>query len=162
MEQRCKESHPETTPGRDLPHLQTSNPDTIAEAKKGLLTGAWYGCFLRGSNSTWPTQKQILTANHQAEPGDPNGRARGGTEGAEEDWKPIERTTSTNQTTQSSQGPNHQPKRRNPWLQTHMKQKMALSGMNGMGGPWPCGGLMSQHREMLELWGRSGWSNILI
>ena len=53
---------------------------------------------------------QILTANHQTEPGDPNGRDRGRTEGAEGVCNTIGRTISTNQTTQSSQGLNHQPK----------------------------------------------------
>jgi hypothetical protein len=42
---------------------------------------------------------QILTANHWAEPRDPNGRVRGRAEGAEGDCNPIGRTTvSTNQT----------------------------------------------------------------
>ena len=38
-----------------LPHpslLQTPNPETIADAKKCLLSEAWYGCSLRGSTST--------------------------------------------------------------------------------------------------------------
>jgi hypothetical protein len=30
-------------------HLQTPNPDTIADSKKYLLAGAWYSCPLRGS-----------------------------------------------------------------------------------------------------------------
>jgi hypothetical protein len=51
----------------------------------------------------------MLSANHQTEPGDPSGRARGRTKGAEEDFNPV-RTVSTNLTTQSSQGLNHQPK----------------------------------------------------
>jgi hypothetical protein len=37
----------ETAPSRDTSHLQTPNPNTIAGAKKCLLTGAWYGCSLR-------------------------------------------------------------------------------------------------------------------
>jgi hypothetical protein len=42
-------------------------------------------------------QMQIFTAKHQTEPGDPNGRARGRTEGAIGDCNPIGRTTiSTN------------------------------------------------------------------
>jgi hypothetical protein len=28
---------------------------------------------------------------------------------------------------------------------------------NGRGGPWPQGGLMPQHRGMLEQWGRRVW-----
>jgi hypothetical protein len=40
---------------------------------------------------------QIVIANHQTEPGYPNGRARRRTEGAEGECNPIERTTiSTN------------------------------------------------------------------
>jgi hypothetical protein len=53
---------------------------------------------------------KILTANHQTEPRDPNGRSRGKTVGAKQDYNPIRRTLSTNQTTQSSQRLNHQPK----------------------------------------------------
>ena len=34
---------------------------------------------------------------------------------------------------------------------------MALSGINGMGGPLSCEGLMPQHRGMLGWLGRSGW-----
>lgn len=34
---------------------------------------------------------------------------------------------------------------------------MALPDSNGRGGPWPCGGLLPQHRGMLEGWGRKGW-----
>jgi hypothetical protein len=44
----------------------------------------------------------IITANHWIEPGDPNGRARGRTEGDEGDCKSIGRTISTNWVTQSS------------------------------------------------------------
>jgi hypothetical protein len=36
---------------RDPLHLQTTNPDTIADAKKGLLTGAWHKSPQRGSVS---------------------------------------------------------------------------------------------------------------
>jgi len=47
---------------------------------------------------------QAFTANHQIEAGDPNGRVRGRTEGAEGDCHPIVRTTiSTNWTSQISQ-----------------------------------------------------------
>jgi hypothetical protein len=35
-----REGHPETAPPRDPSHIQTSNPDIIADAKKYLLTGA--------------------------------------------------------------------------------------------------------------------------
>jgi len=51
-----------------------------------------------------------ITVNHWIEPRDPNGRARGRTEGAEGDCNPMGRTISTISTAQSSQGPNHQLK----------------------------------------------------
>jgi hypothetical protein len=53
---------------------------------------------------------QILTANHQTEPGDPFGKDRGRTKGAEGDYNPKVRSISTNQTTQNFQGFNNQPK----------------------------------------------------
>jgi hypothetical protein len=47
---------------------------------------------------------------------------------------------------------------RDPWLQIHREQRMALSQINGRGGPWPCRrGWMSQCRGMLEEWGRRWW-----
>ena len=54
--------------------------------------------------------------------------------GSEGDCNPIGRTISTNQTTRSSQKLNHQPKR-DPWLQLHMQQRMALSDIKGWAGP---------------------------
>jgi hypothetical protein len=90
---------------RDPFHLQTPNPNTIADAKKHMLTGAWYGCpecFCQHLTNT-----AADTANHQTES---NGRARGRTAGAEGDCNPVGRTISTNGITQSSQGINHQPK----------------------------------------------------
>jgi hypothetical protein len=54
---------------------------------------------------------QILTINLWTEPRDPNGGVRERTEKAEGNCNPIGRTTiSTNQTTQSSQRLNHQPR----------------------------------------------------
>jgi hypothetical protein len=74
-----------------------------------LLTRAWWGCSLSCSSSTWPIL--ILIAKHQTEPGDPNGRARGRTRGAEGVCNPTGRITiSTNQIPQSSQELNHQPR----------------------------------------------------
>ena len=35
-----RKGHPETAPPGDPSHMQTPNPDTIADAKKCLLTGA--------------------------------------------------------------------------------------------------------------------------
>jgi hypothetical protein len=47
-----RKGHSVTTPLCDPSHMQTPNPDTIADAKKHLLTGAWYSCPLRGYAST--------------------------------------------------------------------------------------------------------------
>jgi hypothetical protein len=44
-----RKDHPETAPPRDLSLLQTLNPDTIADAKKCLLSEVWYRCPRRGS-----------------------------------------------------------------------------------------------------------------
>jgi hypothetical protein len=80
-------------------HTQPPNPDTIADAKNYLLTGAWYSCPLRGSARTWPKQIQMFAANHWTEhrtPMEDLGRKTKGTKGA---CNPIGRTTiSTNQT----------------------------------------------------------------
>jgi hypothetical protein len=43
------QGHPETAPPGAPSHIQTPKPDTIADAKKCLLTGARYICLLRGS-----------------------------------------------------------------------------------------------------------------
>jgi hypothetical protein len=40
VEQRLKEGHSDTAPSGDPSHIQTTNLDTIADAKKCLLTGA--------------------------------------------------------------------------------------------------------------------------
>jgi hypothetical protein len=40
-----RKGHPDIAPPRNPSHLQTSKPDIIADAKKSLLSGAWYGCF---------------------------------------------------------------------------------------------------------------------
>jgi len=73
--------------------MQSPNPDTIADAKKCLLTGAGYECLLRGSAKTLLIQMMVLAANHQTEHhGDPNGRVRERTEGAEGVCNRIGRT----------------------------------------------------------------------
>jgi hypothetical protein len=83
----------------DPDHLQPSNLDTITEAKKCLLTGAWYSCLLRDSARFWSIQMWMLAANYQTKHMDPYGGVMGRTEGAEGVCNPIERTTiSTNQT----------------------------------------------------------------
>jgi len=98
--------HPETARPGDPAHTQTPNPDNIADAKKCMLTGAWYNYLLRGSARAWQIQRWMLAANHWTENGVPIGGVRERIEGAEGVCNPI-RTISTNQ---SSQGLNHHPK----------------------------------------------------
>jgi hypothetical protein len=86
----------------------------LVDAKKYVLTGAWFSWLLRGSARAWQIQRQMLIANHWTELGVPNGVLKGGvrgrTEGAEGICNSIGRTISTNQNSQSSQGLNHQPR----------------------------------------------------
>jgi hypothetical protein len=67
--------HPETFPPGGSSHIQTwkpnKNPDTISDAKKCLLTGAWNSCLLRVSVRAWQIQMWMLTANHWTEHRDP-------------------------------------------------------------------------------------------
>ena len=72
------------------PEIQSPNPDTIVDAKKSLLTWAWYSWFLRGSTRTWQIQRQILAANHWSEHRVPNGGVRERTEEAEGFATPLE------------------------------------------------------------------------
>jgi hypothetical protein len=44
-------------------HVHSPNSDTIVDAKKCMLTGAWYGCIIRGSARAWQVLRQILTAS---------------------------------------------------------------------------------------------------
>jgi len=44
-----KKDRTETAPPLDPFHLQIPNSKTVPDAKKHLLRGAWYDCFLRGS-----------------------------------------------------------------------------------------------------------------
>jgi hypothetical protein len=46
-----KKGHSETASPGDPSHIQSTNPDTVADAKKCLLTEAQYGYLLRGSAS---------------------------------------------------------------------------------------------------------------
>ena len=57
MEQILKERHSEAAQPRDPSHIQLQNPDTIVDAYKCLLTGAWYRCHLGGSASAWQIQR---------------------------------------------------------------------------------------------------------
>jgi hypothetical protein len=81
-------------------HLQTPNPNTIADDNNCLLTGA---CLLRVCAKAQPIQMWMLAANYRTEHRDHNGRVKERNERAEVDCNPIGRATiSTNQTPQSS------------------------------------------------------------
>jgi hypothetical protein len=137
LEHRLKESYPETAPPEDPSHIQTPNPDIISDAKKCLLTRAWCSYLLRGSVRAWQIQRQMLPANHWAKHGVPNGGVRERSEGAEGVCNPIGRTAiSTNQTSQSSQGLNHQPKN-NMEGGTHGSSCICS-------GEWPCWASMGE------------------
>jgi hypothetical protein len=106
-----REGHPETAPPGDPSHIQSPKPDTIVDANKCLLTGAWYSCLLRSSASAWQIQRWMLSVNHWTEHRVPNGGARERTQGADRICSPIGGTTIwSNQYPQSSQGLNHHPK----------------------------------------------------
>jgi hypothetical protein len=78
-----RKDNPETSPPEDPSHMQIPNPDTIADAKKCLLTGDWYRYLLRCSARSWPIQMWMLSAKHQTEHSDPSGEVRKRTGGAE-------------------------------------------------------------------------------
>jgi hypothetical protein len=163
-----RKGHPETAPPRDPSFLQKPNPDTIADAKKRLLTGAWYSCPLRGSARTWLLQMCMFIANHHTEHGEPNGRIKGRTEGGEGDCNPIGKTTISTHLMSapnpfpnpSSQVLNHQTK--STQGEIHWSSLVCSKGLPYlalMGGedhssvePWcpSMGGI-------LELWGGTGW-----
>jgi hypothetical protein len=46
---------------------------------------------------------------------------------------------------------------RDPWLQTHMLQRMILSVINGRRGPWFCEGSIAHYRGFPGPGSRSGW-----
>ena len=78
-----RKGHPETAPPGDPPHIQSPNPDTVVNAKKCMLTGAWYSRLLRDCQSP-QIQRQMLTANHWTEHGDLDGGGRERTKTAED------------------------------------------------------------------------------
>ena len=156
--QRLKERPSRDGPTwRSIPYTVTK-PDTIVEAKKCLLTGAWYSCLLRDS-------------------------ARGSkpTTGLSTDWKswrglqPHKKNNkSTNQTPRPTPpkfpGTNHQPKSTHG--ATHGSSRICSKG-------WPCQASLGEEalgpvkawcpsvgdrtakQEWLDLWarrgGRGGW-----
>ena len=71
-----RKDHPEIAWPVNLSHIQTPIPDTIANAKKYLLTGTWYTCLLRGSAITWQIQRWMLSGNHWTEHRVPIGGVR--------------------------------------------------------------------------------------
>ena len=73
--------------------IQSPKPDTVLDTNKGLLTGAWFGCLLRGPAYTWQIQRWVLSANHWTELNVPSGGARDRTKRAEGDCNPIGKTT---------------------------------------------------------------------
>jgi hypothetical protein len=72
------------------PIFRHPNSDLIADGTKYLQTGAWYGCSLRSSATTW--LRKMYANTTWLSLGTPYGRVRGRTEGAEVDCNPIERT----------------------------------------------------------------------
>ena len=88
----------ETNPPGHPSHKQLPNPDTIADANKTFLTGAWYSCPLRGSANAWQTHKWLLIVIHWTEHRVPSEGARESTQGAEGVCSPLGGTTTwTNQ-----------------------------------------------------------------
>jgi hypothetical protein len=83
MEQRLKKGPPGDchTWGSILSADTKSN--TVAIAKRCLLTGTWCDYFLRGSDSNRPMQMWMLGANHQTGLRDSYSGAGGRTRGAE-------------------------------------------------------------------------------
>jgi len=83
-----------------LPHLSihtisSHKIQSLADAKKGLLTGTRYACLLRGSSPALLIQIRMVAANHWTELGDPNGGLREKAEGAEAVCNTIGRTTTS-------------------------------------------------------------------
>jgi hypothetical protein len=131
IETNCEAETIQRLPHQGVPsHTQTANPDTDVDAKKCLLTGASYSCLLRGSATAWQIQRWMFSANHWTEHKVPNGGARESTQGTEGACNPIGGTIiGTNQSSQSSQRLNHQPK------STH-GQIQVSSSICSRG--WPC------------------------
>jgi hypothetical protein len=67
-----RKGQPVTALPWNLSHVQSPNPDTIVDANKYLLKGAWYNWLLRGSTSAWQLQRWMLSANHWTDHGVPH------------------------------------------------------------------------------------------
>jgi hypothetical protein len=115
-----RKGHPETAPPGDPSHMQLSNPDTVVEAIKCLLTEAWYNCLLRDSTSASQIQRWMLTAYHWTEHRVPNEGARQRTQGAEGVWNPIGGTTLVPPELPGTKPPTKEYTWRDSRLQLHM------------------------------------------
>jgi len=88
-------------------YIQSPNPDNIVDAKKSMLTGAWYSCLLRGSARAWQIHRWMFAATHWTENEFPIVGVKESIDGAEGACNSIKTTILTNH---SSQELNHQPK----------------------------------------------------
>ena len=115
-------------------------------------------CSLFSMKSHWIHEASFLSCLLQWH-GITAGGDRERIEGAEGVWDSIGRTTkSTNQTPQSSQGVNYQPKSTHG--ATHGSSHICSRGWpcwTSMGGPWSFEVLMSKCRGMPGPGSRSGW-----
>ena len=146
MEQRLKERPSRDCLTGDPSHIRPPNPANGFDAKKCLLTGAWYGCVLRGSARALPIQRRMLAASHWNEHRGPNRGVRGRTERSRTGLQPHRKNNNINQPETPE------------LLGTKLPTKDHTSDTSGRGGPWSCEGSMPQHRVMLGWWGRSrGW-----
>jgi hypothetical protein len=85
--------------------MQSPNADTIVDAKRCMLPGAWYGSLLKGFARASQIHRWRLASNHWTEHGGPNGGVGERTERAEGVLNLIGRTTiSTNQPDTPPQG----------------------------------------------------------
>jgi len=103
---------------------------------------------------------QRLAVNHWTEHWNPNGGVRERTEVTEGVCNPMGRKTSTNQNPPELTGIKATTKEytwRDPRLQLHIQQRMALYGMNGRRGLWSCEGWMPHCSGMSGQGGTSGW-----
>jgi hypothetical protein len=85
-----RNDHLETDPHGVPTHKQPSNPNTISDANKSLLTWTQESCHLRISASAWQIQKWMLTVIHWMEHRVTNEGTRESTQGAEGVCSPIE------------------------------------------------------------------------
>jgi hypothetical protein len=75
--------HPLTVPPGDPSHIQPSNPDTIVDANKSLVTGDCHRRLTPVRLCQCLTNTEVLTVIHWTEYRVPNEGARESTQGAE-------------------------------------------------------------------------------